>query len=89
MWVPAVCNILLFVLQVFVCFKMLLTSGSDLPAQVDGCLMYVFNIQGFITHMVLYRSVPFHVSTLSVFRSVCGSLAWASMCCLGIAVTSA
>lgn len=45
------------VLQVFVCFKMLLTSGSTQPAQVDGCLMYVFNIQGYITHMVLYRSV--------------------------------
>jgi hypothetical protein len=58
MWVLAVCLVLLlFVLQVFVCFKMLLTSGSDPPAQVDGCLMYVFNIQGFITHMVLFRSV--------------------------------
>jgi hypothetical protein len=44
-------------LQVFVCFKMLLTSGSSQLAQVDGCLMYVFNIQGYITHMVLYRCV--------------------------------
>lgn len=41
--------------QVFVCFKMLLMSGSSPPGQVDGCVMYVFNIQGFITHMVLYR----------------------------------
>jgi len=43
-------------LQVFVCFKMLLTSSGLLPAQVDGCLMHVFNIQGYITHMVLFRS---------------------------------
>lgn len=39
------------------CFKMLLTSGSSPPGQVDGCVMYVFNIQGFITHMVMYRRV--------------------------------
>jgi hypothetical protein len=44
-----------YLAQVFVCFKMLLTSGSSPPGQVDGCVMYVFNIQGFITHMVLYR----------------------------------
>lgn len=41
-------------LQVFLCFKMLLTSGSS-AMQVNGCLMYVFNIQGFITHIVVYR----------------------------------
>jgi hypothetical protein len=45
--------------QVFLCIKMLLTSGGGgaSAAQVDGCVMYVFNIQGFITHIVLYRCV--------------------------------
>jgi hypothetical protein len=42
--------------QVFLCFKMLLTEGSS-AMQVNGCLMYVFNIQGFITHIVVYRCV--------------------------------
>lgn len=32
----------------------LLTSGR--VTQVDGCLLYVFNIQGFITHIVLFRN---------------------------------
>lgn len=41
--------------KVFLCFKMLLTSGSS-AMQVNGCLMYVFNIQGFITHIVVYRN---------------------------------
>jgi hypothetical protein len=35
---------------------MLLTQGSS-AMQVNGCLMYVFNIQGFITHIVVYRCV--------------------------------
>jgi hypothetical protein len=49
--------------QVFLCFKMLLTSGSS-ATQVNGCLMYVFNIQGFITHIVVYRCAFWAVSGL-------------------------
>ncbi|KAF6253991.1 hypothetical protein COO60DRAFT_364180 [Scenedesmus sp. NREL 46B-D3] len=41
--------------KVFLCFKMLLTQGSS-ATQVNGCLIYVFNIQGFITHIVVYRN---------------------------------
>jgi hypothetical protein len=50
--------------KVFLCFRMILTdpeaggSGGRVrtSASIRGCLLYVFNIQGFITHMVMYRS---------------------------------
>eukprot|EP00878_Enallax_costatus_P012419 GHUV01012970.1.p1 GENE.GHUV01012970.1~~GHUV01012970.1.p1 ORF type:complete len:368 (+),score=90.38 GHUV01012970.1:207-1310(+) len=42
--------------KVFLCFKMLLVSDDGMAAAVDGCLMYVFNIQGFITHILVYRN---------------------------------
>ena len=51
--------------KVFLCFRMILadpvTAGSggggwQTSTTIQGCLLYVFNIQGFITHMVMYRS---------------------------------
>ncbi len=42
--------------QVFLSFKMFLTeTEGGRTSSIDGCLMYVFNIQGFITHMVMFR----------------------------------
>lgn len=43
--------------QVFLSFKMLLTDGATSQTyDVEGCLAYVFNIQGFMTHIIIYRN---------------------------------
>jgi hypothetical protein len=43
--------------KVFLCFKLLLADSSATSTlALQGCLLYVFNIQGFITHLVMYRN---------------------------------
>eukprot|EP00877_Chromochloris_zofingiensis_P007069 jgi/Chrzof1/2615/Cz11g22160.t1 len=43
--------------KVFLSFKMLLTDGATSQTyDVEGCLAYVFNIQGFMTHIIIYRN---------------------------------